>query len=140
MHLSVSCAEDTELKIDPADKDTILGTTMVEFLQTQCAAWPKGARPADFRKPLSGNVPVLAISGEFDPVTPPRYGDEVVKTLPNGRHLVLPGQGHSVLATGCMPKLFAQFVEKADAKALDAGCLKRLKASPPFAGYYGWEP
>jgi pimeloyl-ACP methyl ester carboxylesterase len=140
MHLSVSCAEDTELKIDPADKDTILGTTMVEFLQTQCAVWPKGARPADFRKPLSGNVPVLAISGEFDPVTPPRYGDEVVKTLPNGRHLVLPGQGHSVLATGCMPKLFAQFIEKADAKALDAGCLKRLKASPPFAGYYGWEP
>lgn len=140
MHLSVSCTEDTEIRVDPADKDTLLGTSMAEFLQAQCAVWPKGTRPADFRAPLSGDVPVLAISGEFDPVTPPRYGDEVVKTLPNGRHLVLPGQGHSVLATGCMPKLFAQFVEKADAKALDAGCLERLKASPPFAGYYGWEP
>ena len=140
MHLSVSCSEDPEIHVDPADKDTILGTSIAEFLQAQCAVWPKGARPADFRKPLSGQVPVLAISGEFDPVTPPRYGDEVVKTLPNGRHLVLPGQGHSVLATGCMPKLFAQFVEKADAKALDATCLQRLKPSPPFAGYYGWEP
>jgi fermentation-respiration switch protein FrsA (DUF1100 family) len=117
-----------------------MGNSIAEFIQAQCAVWPKGTRDPDFRKPLSGDVPVLAISGELDPVTPPRYGDEVVKTLPKGRHLVLPGQGHSVLTTGCMPKLFAQFVETADAKALDAECLKRLKASPPFAGYYGWEP
>lgn len=102
--------------------------------------WPKGKRDPDFRKPLRGDLPVLAISGEFDPVTPPRYGDEVVKTLPNGRHLILPGQGHSVLTTGCMPELFAQFLETADAKGLDVECLKRLKAAPPFAGNYGWEP
>ena len=140
MHLSVSCTEDPELAIRDADADTILGNSIVELLQAQCAVWPKGARPADFRKPLSGNVPVLAISGEFDPVTPPRYGDEVVKTLPNGRHLVLPGQGHSVLGAGCMPKLFAQFIETTDARALDASCLERLSAQPPFAGNYGWEP
>jgi pimeloyl-ACP methyl ester carboxylesterase len=140
MHLSVSCTEDPELAIRDADADTILGNSIVEFLQAQCAVWPKGKRAADFRKPLAGALPVLAISGELDPVTPPRYGDEVVKTLPNGRHLILPGQGHSVLTTGCMPKLFAQFLETADAKALDAGCLKRLRAAPPFAGYYGWEP
>jgi len=83
---------------------------------------------------------VLALSGEFDPVTPPRYGAEVIKSLPKGRLLILPGQGHSVLGIGCMPKLFAQFVESADAKALDASCLKRLKPTPPFAGNYGWEP
>ena len=64
----------------------------------------------------------------------------MVKTRPNGRHLVGPGQGHNVSATGCMPKLVAQFVGKADAKSLDASCLKRLKPSPPFAGNYGWEP
>lgn len=140
MHLSVSCTEDPEIRSRPEDENTIMGNSIAEFIQTQCAVWPKGTRDPDFRKPLSGDVPVLAISGELDPVTPPRYGDEVVKTLPKGRHLVLPGQGHSVLTTGCMPKLYAQFVETADAKALDAECLKRLKASPPFAGYYGWEP
>ena len=140
MHLSVSCTEDTELKIDPADEQTILGTSIIEYLQAMCEVWPKGTRDPDFRKPLTGNVPVLAISGELDPVTPPRYGNEVVKTLSNGRHLILPGQGHSVLTTGCMPKLFAQFVETTDAKGLDAECLKRLKPTPPFTGYYGWEP
>jgi pimeloyl-ACP methyl ester carboxylesterase len=85
-------------------------------------------------------VPLLAVSGELDPVTPPRYGDAVVEHLPNARHLVLPGQGHSVIGTGCMPKLFAQFIETADAAALDAKCLERLSAQPPFAGNYGWEP
>jgi pimeloyl-ACP methyl ester carboxylesterase len=140
MHLSVSCTEDPEILIRPEDAATIMGNSIGEFIQAQCAVWPKGKRADDFRKPLAGEVPVLAISGELDPVTPPRYGDEVVKTLPKGRHLVLPGQGHSVLTAGCMPKLFAQFVETADAKAVDASCLKRLKASPPFAGNYGWEP
>jgi pimeloyl-ACP methyl ester carboxylesterase len=140
MHLSVSCTEDPEIQPRQEDEKTILGNSIAEFIQTQCAAWPKGRRDPSFRKPLTGDVPVLAISGEYDPVTPPRYGDEVVKTLPKGRHLVLPGQGHSVLTTGCMPKLFAQFVESADAKKLDASCLKRLKPTPPFAGNYGWEP
>jgi pimeloyl-ACP methyl ester carboxylesterase len=140
MGLSVSCSEDFELAPDAADDDTVMGSEFAALVSEQCAVWPKGKRPADFRAPLTGDVPVLAISGEFDPVTPPRYGDEVVEHLPNGRHLVLPGQGHSVLGVGCMPKLFAQFIETADARALDAECLQRLKPTPPFAGTYGWEP
>jgi pimeloyl-ACP methyl ester carboxylesterase len=140
MQLSVVCAEDIELEENPNDADTVMGVDFVNFARAQCEVWPKGQRPDDFREPLTGDVPVLAMTGELDPVTPPRYGDEVVKSLPNGRHLVLPGQGHSVLATGCMPKLFAQFIESADAKALDESCLERLTATPPFAGHYGWEP
>ena len=141
MQLSVLCSEDNaDLSVDDADTDSVLGTDMIAFTKAQCAAWPSRPRPADFRKPLIGNVPVLALSGQFDPVTPPRYGDAVIRSLPNGRHLILPGQGHSVLGLGCMPKLFAQFVESADAKALDAACLKRLQPTPPFAGDYGWEP
>ena len=73
------------------------------------------------------DVPALVLEGEFDPVTPPRYGEEVVKTLPNGRLLTLRGQGHNVIGVGCMPKLFAQFIETADAKALDATCLDTLR-------------
>jgi pimeloyl-ACP methyl ester carboxylesterase len=140
MQLSVVCTDDLELAHDAKDADTLMGAEFVDFSLAQCAVWPKGERPADFRAPLSGNVPVLVLSGELDPVTPPRYGEEVVKTLPQSRHLVLPGQGHSVLGVGCVPKLFAQFVESANAKALNIACLKRMSATPPFAGDYGWEP
>ena len=141
MQLSVMCTEDAaEMAIDPADADSVLGNAMVEMLTAQCAAWPTAERPAGFRDPLQGDLPVLAISGEFDPVTPPRYGDEVVAHLPRGRHLVAPGQGHNVIGAGCMPKLFAGFVENADASDLDASCLERLAPPPPFAGLHGWEP
>jgi pimeloyl-ACP methyl ester carboxylesterase len=82
----------------------------------------------------------LLLSGEFDPVTPPRYGDEVARTLPQSRHFVLRGQGHGVLGVGCVPQLFAEFIERADAKRLDGSCLERLEYTPPFGGSYGWEP
>src|SRR5690606_13397671 len=110
MSLSVSCSEDVAEFDAGADDGTVLGTVLVETLQAQCAVWPTGKRAESFRESHTGELPVLAVSGEFDPVTPPRYGDEVVESLPNGRHLVLPGQGHSVLGVGCMPKLFAQFI------------------------------
>ena len=60
--------------------------------------------------------------------------------MPNGRALVLRGQGHNVIAVGCMPKLFAQFLETADAKTLDAKCLDSLAYTPPFTTFNGWEP
>ena len=140
MSLSVTCTEDGDLTPDPADAATVMGTEFAEYLLAQCQVWPHGQPAPDFRAPLRGTLPVLVLSGEFDPVTPARYGDEVVKFLPNARHLVLPGQGHGMLAVGCVPKLFAQFIEGATARGLNATCLQRLKATPPFAGNYGWEP
>lgn len=141
MQLSVICSEDgSELKANPVDEDTLLGNDFADYLSAQCAVWPKGVRPAGFRAPLKSDVPALLLSGEFDPVTPPRYGDAVVKTLPNGRHLVLRGQGHNVIGIGCMPRLMAQFIDSADAKKLDGKCLAKLSYTPPFTGFYGWEP
>ena len=53
---------------------------------------------------------------------------------------MLRGQGHNVIGAGCMPKLFTQFIEKADAKALDGACLDKLNYVPPFTSFNGWEP
>ena len=141
LQLSVSCAEDAPwLKADPADAGTLLGTTFVDLLQAQCAIWPRGRVPADFHEPLESQHAVLLFSGELDPVTPPRYGDAVRRTLPNSRHFTLNGQGHSVLAAGCAPKLMTDFIARGDASTLDGQCLERLIDSPPFGGAYGWEP
>ncbi len=141
MQLSVICTEDgSELKANPADEGTLLGNDFSTYLVAQCAVWPKGQRPAGFRAPLKTPVPALLLSGEFDPVTPSRYGDAVASSLPNARHLILRGQGHNVLGIGCMPRLMAQFVDTADAKPLDASCLAKLPYTPPFTGFYGWEP
>ena len=141
MQLSVVCSEDGDgMVARTEDAGTVLGNRMSEGLAAMCEAWPKGQVPADFHEALSSDVPALVLEGEFDPVTPPRYGEEVVKTLPNGRLFVLRGQGHSVLGAGCMPKLFAQFMEKNDAGALDGSCLEKLDYVAPFTSFNGAEP
>jgi pimeloyl-ACP methyl ester carboxylesterase len=141
MQLSVMCTEDVPfLKPDPADEGTVLGNTLIELGAAQCAVWPKGELPADFHAPLVSDKPVLVLSGEFDPVTPPRYGDAVLEGYANGRHLVARGTGHNVLPVGCAPKLVAEFLAGANARALDAGCLDELRYTKPFTGFYGWEP
>lgn len=141
MQLSVICSEDHETLVPRADDaDTVLGNLLPDMMAAMCQVWPRGQAPADFHEPLSGPVPALVLEGEFDPVTPPRYGEEVVKTLPNARLLVLRGQGHNVIGVGCMPKLFAQFIEKADASALDAECLEKLSHASPFTSFNGPEP
>ena len=67
MSLSVTCSEDAdEFASRDADADTVLGNLLVDTMKQQCAVWPKGQRAANFRTPLSGDVPVLAINGEFD--------------------------------------------------------------------------
>jgi pimeloyl-ACP methyl ester carboxylesterase len=141
MQLSVICAEDApKLVADPADADTLLGTAFVEFTLAQCGVWPAGRAPDDFFDPLASDKPVLLLSGEHDPVTPPRYGEQALAGYANGRHLVARGTGHNVLPVGCMPRLLADFLEDADAKGLDAECLDDLGDTPPFTGSYGPEP
>jgi pimeloyl-ACP methyl ester carboxylesterase len=105
-----------------------------------CSVWPHGTRPADFHAPLTSDKPVLLLAGQYDPVTPPRYAEEVAKGLPNARVLLLKGQAHSVMAAGCTPELVQQFIEKLDPKKLDASCLDRLSPTPIFIDFNGATP
>jgi pimeloyl-ACP methyl ester carboxylesterase len=141
MQLSVICSEDAPFFVARSeDEGSIMGTSFVEVMKVQCAAWPKGARPQDFHTPKSSDVPTLLLSGEFDPVTPPRYGESTVAHFSKGRHLVAPGRGHGLLTAGCVPRLMAEFLEDADASKLEVECLKDLPVIPAFVNRNGWEP
>ena len=141
MQLSVICAEDADLLVDrPEDAKLLLGDALIRVMRAQCEVWPRGARAADFHEPVKSDKPVLVLEGEWDPVTPPRYADAILKGLPNGRLLVAKGQGHSVLGRGCLPRLASRFVESLDAKALDAGCIADFGPTPAFIDYNGAGP
>ncbi len=140
MQWSVICSEDAARYQPPTEPqgDTLIGPHVAEMFFAACGAWPHenvAAAPA-----LSSELPVLLLSGEVDPVTPPRYAERVLPGLPNGRHLVARGQGHGTLTAGCMPRLLGQFIDGADAKALDATCLDTLARVPAFTSFNGWEP
>lgn len=141
MHNSVICSEDAAgLVKPPQTSDSVLGDSLVDIIQAQCTVWPKGVMPADFHQPLRTDIPTLVIQGQYDPVTPPRYGEDVVKTLRNGRLLIVPNQGHSVLGAGCMPKLYSTFLDTLDLKSLKADCIQAIAATPPFTSFNGWSP
>lgn len=141
MQLSVSCSEDLpRLQADPADAERLLGDALTHFMQLQCAQWPTKPIADDFFEPVRADVPTLLLSGEWDPVTPPSYGDIVATDLPNARHLVLRGQGHIVMRAGCMPELIDDFVSTASSAGLQTECLESLGPPAIFLNTTGTAP
>jgi len=141
MGLSVICTEDFDLlHAVPEDKNTLMGNSLFEFYQRACPIWPHGERPAHFHDAFRTTVPVLILSGEFDPVTPPRYAQTIAKELSSVKVLTLKGQGHAVMVTRCIPELLEKFVVRLQPASLDTTCLDSLTAISMFINYNGAAP
>ena len=141
MEMSVMCAEDYPLfPKDPPPNDYLLGNLMEKVINLQCGIWPKGPVPDDFHEPVTGDVPVLLLSGEYDPVTPPEYADQVAAHFDNAMHLVAPGQGHIAVTRGCMGDIVSTFITDAGMDNIDSDCLSQLQPSPFFQTLTGPKP
>ena len=141
MEMSVMCSEDYPLfPSEPGSNDTLLGTLMERVTAIQCGIWPRGAVPEDFHEPVGGAVPLLLLSGENDPVTPPEYADQVAVHFDDATHLVAPGQAHIVATRGCIGDLASQFIIEGSAENLDTECLANLEPSPFFISLTGPSP
>ena len=143
MHNAVVCAEDVPFfgsADDEALAATYLGREIVDGLAATCEVWPRGVMDPDFKEPFASDVPVLVLSGEADPVTPPSYGERAAAYLGNARHIVGPGQGHGQAAVGCVPRLMGEFVRERNLEALDADCLSAQGPDPFFVNFAGPKP
>lgn len=145
MHNSVVCSEDVPFygglePLWPALEHSYLGTDQVRLLQTICGLWPRGPADPDLREPLETATPVLLLSGERDPVTPPAYADRAAAGLRAGRHVVAPGQGHGVAGRGCVPEVIGDFVRAGTVEGLDTTCVERLAPDPFFVDLMGPPP
>jgi len=90
-----------------------------------CREWGVRASGAREDTPVTSDVPVLVIAGEYDPATPPSWGRRAVRTLKNGRFVEVPGHGHtpSMMSTGpCVRQIVDAFVRDPSA-APDVTCL-----------------
>lgn len=144
MHNSVVCAEDMPFYSDedrPENIDaTFMGPVALDYLRMVCEEWPAGPIDDDFHEPVTSDKPVLILSGEFDPVTPPENGDRTAETLSNAKHIVAPQQGHIISGLGCVPKLTAAFIETASTDSIDDSCVGRLGGMPFFVSPLGPTP
>lgn len=133
MHAAVICTEDAPFIDSLASGDgsagTYLGNDLVDAILATCNEWPTGVKDKDFHAPVISDVPVLALSGAVDPITPPAYAEQAIESLTNATHIVNPHQGHTQAPLGCIPTVMMQFIDNEDADDLNLTCLERL--SPP---------
>jgi pimeloyl-ACP methyl ester carboxylesterase len=145
MQNTVICSEDVPFfsasHIDSAALSrTYQGTDQLDAFQEICKLWPKGPVDADLHSPLHSDIPTLLLSGEADPVTPPADAERAALGLAHHRHLILSGEGHGQVATGCVPRLMAEFLDSDNPAALDASCLRRHGPAPFFVSLTGPAP
>jgi len=141
LNFAVGCSEDWPGWPEaPGQEVTLLGETMKTLYDAVCADWPRGDVPEDFHRPFDSDVPILILSGELDPVTPPEYGDEAQAQFANSLHLVARGRGHIVLTQRCISGIGAAFVASASVDELDTDCMDRLGPEPFFLNLLGPAP
>jgi pimeloyl-ACP methyl ester carboxylesterase len=132
--LSVTCAEDVPFLSKNADAmaaGTFGGHYRLEQQRAACQAWPRGIVSSAHRQPTRSAIPTLLLSGEFDPVTPPSGGDEVLRGLSKGRHVVIRNNGHPIgNAEACIGRMIGQFLDRASVDNLDVSCAAGIPAVP----------
>ena len=145
MHNAVMCTEDVPfLDRTTIDYDGIeasyMGSYQLDTLDAICASWPAGPIDTAFKVPLATDLPFLLLSGDADPITPPRYADLAAVDLTNYLHLVGEHQGHGQISVGCTSRLIADFVEAADPATVDPECMERNFVMPFFLDFSGPAP
>lgn len=129
MGLSVMCTEEAD-RIARADMEaetggTFLGDGPIRALLAACGEWPRGELPAGFHDPVRSDAPVLILSGETDPATPARWGEQAAKMLPNALYLVMPGVSHSPFPD-CAIGIMTALVETGTTDNLDTRCVAEI--------------
>ncbi len=144
MQNGVICSEDEPLFAAALDRPlmsrTYQGADQVDALAVICKLWPRGPVDDDLHAALHSDVPTLLLSGEADPVTPPDDAEKAARGLTHHRNLILTGEGHGQLATGCMPRVMAAFLDDANPDTLDSSCLRQHRPAAFFVGTAGPAP
>jgi len=133
LYLSITCAEDLPFakQVEGRDPDiTFLGNYRLREQLEACAEWPQSTLRKNYDELVRSDVPALIFSGQWDPVTPPEYGDRVAKLLPNSLHVVVPSGGHGfggLDGLQCLEGLTTKFIESGTTKGLDTACVKSIR-------------
>ena len=95
-----------------------------------CAAWEHDTPGKAENQKVKSSVPALVLAGEFDPVTPPDWGQQTAEALKNGYFFEFPGLAHGVTGSndatnGCVNRMMLSFLDD-PSKAPDSTCMADL--------------
>jgi len=92
-----------------------------------CKSWEHDQPPASENLPVRSSIPALILAGEYDPITPPEWGELTAATLENAHFYLFRGLTHGVFynnkeSGGCVSRLITAFLRNPSA-ALEDGCV-----------------
>jgi pimeloyl-ACP methyl ester carboxylesterase len=142
---SVECREEqgfTDLEVLEAQAEEYLQAGVDELLvsvllsgaqagsEATCQLWDSGRATADERAPVVSDVPTLLLSGGFDPITPPSWGDLAAETLSSSTHVVIPNLSHGLVDVNqCVDDIVIAFLADPGSE-LETACVDEI---PPPA-------
>lgn len=112
MYFSVQCIEEvpfqTQAEIDEARSRLTPGFRLLEERNAfemieACGIWQVEASDEQENAPVHSDIPTLIVAGQYDPITPPAYGQQTAETLSNAYFYEYPGAGHGVFDMGDCP-------------------------------------
>jgi pimeloyl-ACP methyl ester carboxylesterase len=143
MFYAVACTEDAPLlfaeEVEQQSEDTVFGNNAETFIEV-CESWPQGELPVVVHEPVDSDVPVLLLSGEADPITPPWHAEQLIPSLSNSLHLIFNDMGHGNSGTQCTVKVLDNFIESASVGGLDTSCVEDVDPPPFFVDFSGPQP
>lgn len=142
MQFAVLCNEDLALmdvgsEDAGADQNVFSRNEMVSSKKEYCDFFQGAAKPESYFDSVKSDVPALVLSGELDPITPPRWGEIAAKNLKNSKHVVVSGMGHGVAINGCVSNMIVEHIENASPAGIETECVKGMKRFPVFLNNNG---
>lgn len=98
----VNPEEENAIIADAGVRETLANSesfNLVAAFEWICGIWDLPAADPVETEPVVSDVPTLVVTGEFDPITPPSYGELAVETLENGYLIEIPGASHDPATT-----------------------------------------
>ncbi|MEO1442027.1 MAG: alpha/beta hydrolase, partial [Chloroflexota bacterium] len=98
-----------------------------EIIFSVCDAWRGDTPPLTIEnEPVFSDIPTLVMSGEYDPITPPRWAEIAAATLPNGYFFNIPAVGHGAsVSHQCPLDMMQAFLSNPQA-APNSNCISTI--------------
>ena len=128
--MNIICNEDlprvSQAEVEKDADNYFQGGQFYEAMAESCDAWPNWQPEAGYNEPLKTDVPVLLFSGDYDPVTPPAYGDLAMETLTNAKHVLIKQAAHVASFSQCIEPI-NDFIKSGSFEELDFECAEEQR-------------
>jgi pimeloyl-ACP methyl ester carboxylesterase len=103
--------------------------TQEAFFRT-CADWGSARVSSSIKSPVASAIPTLILAGQYDPITPPAFGQLAGQTLRKSFFFEFPGVGHYARnGSPCAHAIMLQFLNDPTRRP-DAGCIAQMGPPP----------